>query len=85
MNARQGRDPGIRRIVARPDRRAYGMGLGIILLDDVYPGFPGDVRNPSAFPFPVQYEVVEGVDIHALVVEQDKSRCLEPILRAAES
>ena len=85
MNARQGRDPGIHRIVARPDRRAYGMGLGIILLDDVYPGFPGDVRNASAFPFPIQYEVVEGVDIHALVVEKDKSACLEPILRAARN
>lgn len=59
------------------------MGLGILLLDDVYPGFPGDVRNPSAYPFPIQYEVVQGVDIHALVVEQDKSPCLEPILKAA--
>lgn len=83
MSAHQGRDPGIKRIVARPDRRAYGMGLGIMLLDDVYPGFPGDVRNASAFSFPIQYEVVEDVDIHALVVEEDKSRCLEPILRAA--
>jgi len=83
MSARQDRDPGIRRITARPDRRAYGMGLGVILLDDVYPGFPGDVRNASAFPFPIQYDVVEGVDIHALVVEHDKSRCLEPLLLAA--
>ncbi len=83
MSALRGRDPGIQRIVARPDRRAYGMGLGIILLDDVYPGFPGDVRNPSAFPFPIQYEVVEGVDIHALVVEDDKRRCRDPILKAA--
>ena len=83
MNARQSHDPGIRKIVARPDRRAYGMGLGVILLDDVYPGFPGDVRNPSAYPFPIQYEVCTAVDIHTLVVEQDKSPCLEPILQAA--
>jgi hypothetical protein len=59
------------------------MGLGILLLDDVYPAFPGDVRNPSAYPFPIQYEIVEGVDIHRLVVEADKSPCLEPVLRAA--
>lgn len=83
MNEYQGRDLGIQLIVARPDQRAYGMGLGIMLLDDIYPGFPGDVRNPSAFPFPIQYEVVEGVDIHALVIEEDKSRCLDPVLRAA--
>ncbi len=81
---RQERDHGIRLIRARPDRRAYGMGLGIILLDDVYPGFPGDVRNASGYPFPIQYDVAEGVDIHRLVVEADKSPCLEPVLRAAQ-
>ena len=58
------------------------MGLGIIILDDVYPGFPGDVRNASAYPFPIQYEIAEGVDIQALVHEEDKSPCLEPIKRA---
>jgi hypothetical protein len=60
------------------------MGLGIMLLDDVYPGFPGDVRNASAYPFPIQYDVVEGVDIQRLVYAQDKTACLKPILRSAE-
>jgi hypothetical protein len=60
------------------------MGLGILILDDVYPGFPGDVRNASAYPFPIQYEIVEGIDIDALVVAEDKSACLEPLLRAAQ-
>ena len=59
------------------------MGLGVIILDDVYPGFPGDVRNASAYPFPIQYDVAEGVDIHCLVVEEDKSPCLEPLLASA--
>jgi hypothetical protein len=80
----QSRDPGIKHIHARQDQRTYGMGLGIMILDDVYPGFPGDVRNASAYPFPIQYEIVEGVDIHKLVEEEDKSPCLEPILRAAK-
>ena len=39
----QNRDAGINHIKARKDRRCYGMGLGIIILDEVYPGFPGDV------------------------------------------
>jgi hypothetical protein len=77
-------DFGINHIKSRKDHRCYGMGLGIIILDDVYPGFPGDVRNASAFPFPVQYEIVEGVDIWALVHEKDKSPCREPIKRAAK-
>jgi hypothetical protein len=80
----QNRDFGINTIKARKDHRCYGMGLGIIILDDVYPGFPGDVRNASAFPFPIQYEIVEGVDIWALVHEKEKSPCLAPIQRAAK-
>jgi hypothetical protein len=55
-----------------------------MILDDVYPGFPGDVRNASAYPFPIQYEIVSRVDIHKLVVEPDKSPCLKPILQAAK-
>jgi hypothetical protein len=60
------------------------MGLGIILIDDDYPGFPGDVRNASAYPYPIQYEVAEGVDLDKLVVDEDKSPCLEPVQRAAK-
>jgi hypothetical protein len=80
----QMRDIGINYIKSRKDHRCYGMGLGIIILDDVYPGFPGDVRNASAFPFPIQYEIADGVDIWALVHEADKSPCLAPIQRAAK-
>jgi hypothetical protein len=47
------RDLGISRIRARRGQTCYGMGLGIILVDDVYPGFPGNVRNASAYPFPI--------------------------------
>lgn len=78
------RDLGINTIQARRDHRCYGMGLGIIILDDVYPGFPGDVRNASAFPFPIQYEIAEGVDIQGLVRSEDKSRHLEPVRIAAK-
>jgi hypothetical protein len=81
----QSRDPRIETIRARKQHRCYGMGLGIMILDDVYPGFPGDVRNASAYPFPIQYEIVEGIDIHKLVMEEDKSPCLEPILKAARN
>ena len=77
------RDFGIKKIVSRKEHCCYGMGLGIMILDDVYPGFPGDVRNASAYPFPIQYEIVQGVDIYKLVVEKNKSPCLEPILEAA--
>jgi hypothetical protein len=60
------------------------MGLGIILLGDAYPGFPGDARNASAHPFPIQYEITQGVDTNALVFEKTKSPCLKLIRRAAQ-
>jgi len=78
------RDYGINHIRARKNHCCYGMGLGIIILDDVYPAFPGDVRNASTYPYPVQYEIVEGVDIETLVFREDKSPCLGPIKMAAK-
>ncbi|GAA0181715.1 aspartate/glutamate racemase family protein [Clostridium sediminicola] len=79
-----GRDMGINHIKARKQHSCYGMGLGIMILDEVYPGFPGDVRNASAFPYPVQYDIVKDIDIFKLVWEEDKSQCLQPILDAAK-
>jgi hypothetical protein len=79
------RDYSIQQIRARKDQRCYGMGLGIMILDDIYPGFPGDVRNASAYPFPIQYEIIRGVDIFKLVREEDKSPCLPAILQAAKN
>ncbi|MEW5424381.1 aspartate/glutamate racemase family protein [Amorphus sp. 3PC139-8] len=78
-------DPAIRRITARRKRCCYGMGLGVIILDDVYPGFPGDIRNASAYPFPIQYEIAEGVDIMKLVRGDagEKDELLQPVLEAA--
>ena len=51
------RDMGTNYIKTRKKHPCYGMGLGIIVLDDPYPGFPGDVRNASAFPYPIQYKL----------------------------
>ncbi|WP_287100452.1 aspartate/glutamate racemase family protein [Mesorhizobium sp.] len=70
-------------IHAQPVPYGCGMGLGIMLFDEVYPGFPGSVRNASAYPFQVQYDVVKGVDFDRLVIQSDKTPCLEPILQVA--
>lgn len=81
---RQNRDMGIDYIRTRKKHTCYGMGLGIMLLDDAYPGFPGDVRNASAYGYPVQYDIAKGVDNYTLVWEQDKTPCRQPILDAAK-
>jgi hypothetical protein len=79
------RDRFVRQCTARPGQKAYGGGLGILLLDDVYPGFPGDLRNASAWGFPVQYEVVPDLDIYGLVEKPDRNLDdhIEPIIAAA--
>jgi hypothetical protein len=79
----QNRDMGISSIEARKNHVCYGMGIGVIIVDEVYPGFPGDVRNASAYPFPVQYEIAEGLEFEALVAD-DNSACRRPIIRAAK-
>ncbi|MGW7518219.1 hypothetical protein ACWGJ2_21785 [Streptomyces sp. NPDC054796] len=78
-----GRDTGLTEIWSRKQHLAYGMGLGIMLVDDVYPGFPGDMRNPSAYPFPIQYDVVRGIGFDELIFERDKSACVEPVIASA--
>ena len=78
------RDMGIDHMEAHPGAQAYGMGLGVLLLDDVYPGFPGDVRNASGYPFPIQYEVIADVDIKKIVLGENKIMCLPSIIKAAQ-
>lgn len=39
----------------------YGQDLGIIMLDCAFPRPVGDIGNARSFPFPVRYEVLEGV------------------------
>jgi hypothetical protein len=78
------RDMGIDLIKTRKNHVCYGMGLGIILLNDAYPGFPGDVRNASAFPYPIQYEIAEGVTNKTLVYDNDPGQCREAVIKAAK-
>jgi hypothetical protein len=80
----QQRDFNIHRIQTDPHHHCYGMGVGVILLDEEYPGFPGDTRNPSAYPFPIQYEIAEGLDGKQLLFQNDKPSYLAPIQKAAK-
>lgn len=79
----QNRDFSINHIQVRKSHVCYGMGLGIVLLNDAYPGFPGDVRNASAFPYPIQYEIAEGVTNKTLVYDKNPTQCRESVIAAA--
>jgi hypothetical protein len=78
-----GRDAGLNHIVARKGKYACGMGLGCLIVDEEYPAFPGDLRNPSAYPYPVQMSIVKGVDAELLIRSPKKDQCLPSILESA--
>lgn len=80
----QQRDLGLSAMKARPGHYCYGTGVGMILFDEITPGFPGDMRNASAYPFPIQYEIAEGVSGMDLVFGPDPARFLDPLKRAAK-
>jgi len=75
----------IRHSRGRKGQIGYGGGIGILLLEDFYPGFPGDLRNASAWGFPIQYQMVPNLDICRLVEDPDRDldSYIQPIVTAA--
>ena len=61
-----------------------GAGLGVILVDEKYPAYPGDVRNPSAYPYNIQYTIAKGLTIQALVREKNQDAYLPSVITAAK-
>jgi hypothetical protein len=56
--------------------------IGIIMLDTHFPRLPGDVGNPDTFPYPVDYQVVDGASVQRVVRAADPS-LLAPFRDAA--
>ncbi|MCG8529780.1 MAG: hypothetical protein MI749_03855 [Desulfovibrionales bacterium] len=81
----QSRDYGIMNINTRSRGLCSGMGLGIMVMDQAYPGFPGDVRNASAFPFPIQFEIIQGLEIDPLLYGENIDQFIPVILKAAKN
>lgn len=57
--------------------------LGVIMLDTVFPRFPGDIGNKDTFDFPVSYEVVKGAFPKRVVWDADRD-LISPFIRAAQ-
>jgi hypothetical protein len=61
----------------------YGVSLGIIMLDCKFPRPIGDIGNASTFPYPVQYEVLEGVPSSDLIYEGEEA-AIDSLIEAAK-
>jgi hypothetical protein len=57
-------------------------GLGVIMLDTLFPRIPGDIGNAKTFDFPVIYERVAGATAQRVVHDADPA-LLEPFIDAA--
>ncbi len=63
-------------------KNIWGVGMGVICLESMFPKLPGHIKNPITFDFPVAYKIVPGATIKRLIRERDQ-RLLEPFLQAA--
>lgn len=52
--------------------------IGILMLDTGFPRIHGDVGNPRTYPFPVQFQVVQGATTDNVVTGADRARALLP-------
>lgn len=53
-------------------KNTYGIPLGILMLESVFPRIPGDMGNARTWPFPVTYKVVRDASPQRVVREQAK-------------
>ena len=55
----------------RGGKNLYGIPIGILMLDTVFPRIPGDIGYAGTFPFPVLYHRVRGASPTRVVREGD--------------
>ncbi|WP_298975259.1 aspartate/glutamate racemase family protein [uncultured Roseobacter sp.] len=59
-----------------------GAIIGVLCLESYFPKPPGHIKNPSSLPFPVLYEMIEGVKVPDLLHDPSPA-LLEPFLEGA--
>lgn len=61
----------------------YGESLGIVMLECAFPRPVGDIGNACSFPFPVRYEILEGIPAASLTKEEEPA-AVAALVRAAQ-
>lgn len=60
-----------------------GASIGVLCLESYFPKPPGHIKNPSSLPFPVLYEMIEGVTVPKLL-NNPTPELLEPFIKGAQ-
>ncbi|MBM4420200.1 MAG: aspartate/glutamate racemase family protein [Chloroflexi bacterium] len=69
--------------VVRGGRTLYGLELGVLMLDTIFPRIPGDVGSALTWPFPVHFKVVKGADTSRIMGKDPDPTLLAPFLDGA--
>jgi Asp/Glu/hydantoin racemase len=64
-------------------RTTYGMAIGVLMLDTVFPRIPGDIGNATTWNYPVCYHIVRGASTDRIMTQEPDSQLLEPFLDGA--
>ncbi len=61
-----------------------GASIGVLCLESYFPKPPGHIKNPSSLPFPVLYEMIDGITVPDLL-NDPKPEMLEPFIKGARN
>ncbi len=69
--------------VVKGGKNIYGITIGILMLETVFPRIPGELGNATSFSYPVRYHIVKGASPEKVVRKQDPA-LLEPFIQGAQ-
>ncbi|KIC47579.1 hypothetical protein RA28_04085 [Ruegeria sp. ANG-S4] len=69
--------------VYRGGQNICGASIGVLCLESYFPKPPGHIKNPSGLPFPVLYEMIDGITVPTLL-NNPTPELLEPFIVGAQ-
>lgn len=60
-----------------------GASIGVLCLESYFPKPPGHIKNPSSLPFPVIYEMINGITV-PLLLKNPTLEMLDPFIKGAQ-
>lgn len=64
-------------------RTTYGMAIGVLMLDTVFPRIPGDIGNATTWKYPVCFHIVPGATTDRIMAREPDPRLIGPFIEGA--
>jgi len=69
--------------IVKGGKNIYGITIGILMLETIFPRIPGELGNATSFHYPVRYHIVKGASANRVAREKDPA-LLEPFIKGAQ-